>query len=141
MALKKPAPKTKTAAKPVAAERSAPASRLKMGRDDCCRFWSIGLRLWWSFTWRNVLWFTLPVMVFQFILATLRNPEVPHGLWGLFLMMTLGAPRMLATLVWTPEFWFFIAVTAYTWLGALFVYAYLAGKKRFLGLKVDITRE
>lgn len=129
----------KTAAKPAA--RTAPESKVRMGKADCCAFWSIGLRLWWSVAWRTFFWISLPVMVLQIVIATLKNPQVPASLLGVVMMMVYGLPGMVHDMVMTAEFWFFIAVTLYSLVGGIFVYGYLAGKKRFLGLKIDVTRE
>lgn len=114
--------------------------------DSCCGSlcdgsWRIATRLWWSVAWRTFLWVSLPVMLVQIAMAALANPAMPMGLLNFFLMMVMNAPRVLMAAVQTAEFWFFIAVTLYTLVGAIFVYKHLIGKGKFFGLKMSVERD
>lgn len=79
-------------------------------------------------------------MLVQFAMAWLQNPELAHNMVGFVMMMLAGTPAMMASMVVTPEFWFFIAVTAYSLLGAIYIYGYLACKGKFGGVELSLTR-
>jgi hypothetical protein len=108
---------------------------------NCCEGWGTATRLWWSVTWRTFLWISLPVMLLQLAMASLANPAMPSSLLSFILMMVMNAPRVLAAAVMTAEFWFFIAVTLYTLLGAIFVYGHLIAKGKFFGVKLSVERD
>lgn len=143
---KKAAP-ARVAPKAAPARAKAPEAHAHMGDccategcSPCCGQWGVATRLWWSVAWRTFLWVSLPVMLVQLGMATLANPHAPMGLLSFFMMMLMNAPRILASAVQTAEFWFFIAVTLYTLVGAIFVYKHLIGKGKFFGLKVWVER-
>lgn len=119
------------------AQASAPAKSTRGGFWH--GFWGLGIRLWWSVTWRTVLFISLPVMLVQVIIATLKNPEVPTGLFSFLLMMLSGLPMIFGQLLTTPEFWFFIAVSAWTYIGGIFIFAHLIKKGRAGKLNIEVT--
>lgn len=141
---KKPAPKpaAKAAAKPMA----------HMHEGDCCATgdsccapgcggWGVAARLWWSVAWRTFVWVSLPVMLVQFGMAALMNPGMPFGFLNFAMMMVMNAPRALWFAMHGAEFWFFLAVTVYSLIGAIYVYGHLICKGKFLGIKLDVERD
>ncbi|MFZ2587756.1 MAG: hypothetical protein WAZ18_06545 [Alphaproteobacteria bacterium] len=142
----KPAPKATV--KAVAAKASAPmvaamASKAESCATTCCgscNGWGTATRLWWAVTWRTFAWVTLPLMLVQFGLAWLQTPELARGMFGFGMMMLAQLPSLMANLLVTPQFWFFVAVSAYSLLGAIYIYGYLARKGTFGGVSMTLTR-
>ena len=102
--------------------------------------WGTAARFWWAVTWRTFMWISLPIMLVQFGLAWLQTPELAMGLMGMGMMFLTQIPTLVGHMVVSPEFWFFIAVTAYTIIGSMFVYGYLASKGTFGGVSITLTR-
>ena len=141
---------TKKPAAKAAPARTAKAAEAHAHMDDCCATegcgsccagWGVATRLWWSVAWRTFLWVSLPIMLVQIGVAAMANPALPYNMMQFFMMMLMSTPRVLAAAIQTAEFWFFIAVTLYTLVGAIFVYGHLIRKGRFFGLKVCVERD
>lgn len=144
------AKKTKTTSKVVAKAKASQAMLPESG--DCCAGmsaccqggafsgWGAPARLWWAVTWRTFVWISLPLMLVQFAIQWLQAPDMAVGILTLGAMMLMQAPTALMSLAQTAEFWFFIAVTAYSILGAMYIYGYLAAKGRFGGVEMTLVR-
>lgn len=107
----------------------------------CCGGWGVATRLWWSVAWRTFAWVSLPVMLLQVLMAEAVNPGVIRGMLNLFWMMSFSVPGMLGDALKNPGFWFFLAVTVYSVIGAIFVYSHLIRKGKFFGLSVCVDRD
>lgn len=100
------------------------------GSGDCCNgasgMWPVGLKLWWAVAWRTFVWITLPLLLVQFAMAYVQNPAILHQLYFTVLVMLGGATGAVGEMLVEPAFWFFVAVTVFSFLGKLYVYGRLA---------------
>lgn len=100
-------------------------------RSTCTSFWKKAVAAWWAVTWRTFLWVSVPMMAIQVAMTWLQHPDMGVGMLSVAMMIAYSIPGMVKHAVLTSQFWFFIAVTAYSLVGGIYVYGHVVKMGKF----------